>query len=125
MRRALPIFVGLVIVAGCVDGRRERTVFVEVVSLPSGRLMLVSIGFNDPVEFEAETPIARNVRADIHCTSGIGPPPSDCEIVAIARVKDDTLAATRVTMCLSDAGERDCATSNDGQVSVTMTVDVE
>jgi hypothetical protein len=125
MRGVLLGLVGLVIVAGCVDGRRERTVFVEVVSLPSGRLMLVSIGFKDPVEFEAETPIARNVRADIHCTSGVGPSPSGCEIVAVARVKDGTLAATRVTMCLSDAGDRDCATSNDGTVSVTMTVDLK
>jgi hypothetical protein len=97
-------------------------VLVEVVSLPSGLLMSVSAGFTDSVEFEAQTPIARNVRVRAFCTAGVGAPPEGCEIVASARVKDADPTGTRVTMCLTDAGEHDCATSNEGQVSVTMTV---
>jgi hypothetical protein len=78
--------------------------------------MSVSVGFTDPVEFEAQTPIARNVRVRV------GAPPEGCEIVASARMKDADPTGARVTMCLTDAREHDCATSNEGQVSVTMTV---
>ena len=45
-------------------------------------------------------------------------------LVAIARVKSGDPAGKRVTMCLTDAGERDCATGNDGEVSVTMTINL-
>ena len=109
---------------GCADHEdtRHRTVFVEVTSLPSGLLMMVSVGFRDPAKFEAQTPIARNVRASVLCTRGVGPAPQGCEVFASARVKDGDLVGKRVTMCLTDAGEHDCATSNDGSVSVTMTV---
>jgi hypothetical protein len=122
MRRSLLSLVGLLVVVGCGDTATRRTVFVEVVSLPSGLLMSISVGFADPVEFEAQTPIARNVRARVFCTAGVGPSPEGCEIVASARVKGADPTGKRVTMCLTDAGEHDCATSNDGQVSVTMTV---
>lgn len=37
-------------------------------------------------------------------------------------MKDGDPTGNRVMMCLTDAGERECATSNDGSVSVTMTV---
>jgi hypothetical protein len=100
-------------------------VFVEVDSLPSGLLMSVTVGFTDPVEFEAQTPIARNVRARAFCTSGVGPAPEGCKIVAAARVKGADPAGKRVAMCLTDAGKRACATGNDGQVSVTLTVNPE
>jgi hypothetical protein len=87
--------------------------------------MSVSVGFTDPITFDAETPIARSVRSNVFCGSATGPrAPGGCILVAIARVKSGDPAAKRVTMCLTDAGERDCATGNDGEVSVTMTINL-
>lgn len=121
MVRAIGLLAGI-LVLGCEKGETRRTVFVEVTSSPSGLLMSVSAGFSDAVEFEAPTPIARNVRIRAFCDAGVGPSPDGCELFASARVKEGSRAGKRVTMCLTDAGERDCATSNDGQVSVTMTI---
>ena len=122
MRRSLALLLGVLAAVGCNDhDTRERTVFVEVTSSPSGLLTRVAVGFSHPVEFDERTPIARNVRADVLC-HGDAPTPRDCEIFASAIVKDGDVGGTRVTMCLFDAGKQDCETSNDGRVFVTMRV---
>jgi hypothetical protein len=129
MRRSLLVLAGLVAVVGCGDRDGDsddvhRTVFVEVTSSPSGLLMNVSVGLD--VDFEAETPIARNVRANLgFCTPLTAQGLVECLVFATARVKNVDPAGKRVTMCLTDAGEHDCATSNSGTVSVSMTVKVD
>jgi hypothetical protein len=126
MRRSLLALAGLVAVVGCGSSDRDdvhRTVFVEVTSSPSGLLMGVSVGLD--VDFEAQTPIARNVRANLgFCTSLTAQGLLECLVFASASVKSGDPAGKRVTMCLTDAGERDCATSHDGTVLVSMTVQV-
>ena len=122
MRRSLLPLLGLLATLGCGKAERERTAFVEVTSSPSGILMSVSVGFTDPVTFEAETPIARNVRSKVFCGTGVRTASGACLEVATARVQGGNPAGIHVTMCLTDAGEQDCATGNDGQVSVRMTV---
>ena len=125
-KRALLVLVSLIVVLGCDGDRRQhRTIFVEVVSLPSGLLMAVAIGYFDPIGFEARTPIAQNVRADVRCTSGMGGSPQGCEILATARVKEGDPAGKHVTMCLTDAGERGCGTSPDGDVTMSLVVQPE
>lgn len=122
MRRSLLVLVGLLVVVGCGSSDRDeerRIVFVEVTSSPSGLLMHVSVGgLSETVEFEAQTPIARNVRVKFFCLTLA----LECREFATASVKNGDPAGKRVTMCLTDGGEHDCATSNDGTVSVTMTV---
>ena len=122
MTRSLLVLVGLLVVVGCENHEPKRTVFVEVTSSPSGLLMSVSVGFSDAVEFEARTPIARNARARVFCGTGVRTAAGECLVIASASVKGDLPAGTRVTMCLTDAGEHDCATSDNGTVSVHMTV---
>ena len=126
MRRSLLALAGLVAVVGCGSSDRDdvhRTVFVEVTSSPSGLLMGVSVGLD--VDFEAQTPIARNVRANLgFCTPLTAQGLLECLVFASASVKNGDPAGKRVTMCLTDAGEHDCATSNDGTVLVSMTVKV-
>lgn len=122
MVRSLLVLAGLLVIVGCDNHEPERTIFVEVTSSPSDLLMSVSVGFSDPVEFEARTPIARNVRARVFCGTGVHTATGECLVIASASVKGDRPAGTRVTMCLTDAGEHDCATSDDGLVSVQMTV---
>jgi hypothetical protein len=96
-------------------------VFVEVTSSPSGLVMSVSVGFDDLVTFEAPTPIARNVRTSVFCGTGVRTAASECLVFASAHMKSGP-AGTRITMCLTDARERDCATSDSGAVAVTMTI---
>ena len=122
--RFLLVVIGLLAAAGCGDSGRDieqqRTVFVEVTSVPSGLPMRVSFGNSG---FDAETPIARNARATVFCSPLTTPGLSQCVVVAVASVESGDPRGKRVTMCLTEAGERDCATSNDGAVSVRMTVD--
>ena len=126
MRRSLLVLAGLAMVAGCENHDSDavhRTIFVEVTSSPSGLQMNVSVGLD--VDFEAPTPIARNVRANLgFCTPLTAQGLVECLVFASANVKSGNPAGKRVTMCLTDAGERDCATANDGSVSVRMTVRV-
>lgn len=125
MRRSVLLLIGLLAVVGCEDDDddiRHRTVFVEVTSSPSGLLMSVWVGVEDAVYFEAPTPIARNVRAGVPCRNATSTAVDECVVFASASVKDDDPAGKRVTMCLTDAGEQDCATSNEGAVSVSMTI---
>ena len=126
MRRSLLVLAGLVGIVGCGSSDSDdvhRTVFVEVTSSPSGLLMGVSVGLD--VDFEAQTPIARNVRANIgFCTPLTAQGLLECLVFASANVRSGDPAGKRVTMCLTDAGEHDCATSDDRTVSVSMTVKV-
>jgi hypothetical protein len=125
MRRSFLVLLGLVSIVGC-EKDSERTAFVEVTSVPDGLRMSVSVGFTDPVTFEAETPIARNVRSKVFCGSAFGPrAPGACLEFGSAAVKSGDPAGKRVTMCLTDAGKHECATGNDGQVSLTMKVTPE
>lgn len=128
MTRSLLLLAGFLPVMGCGGGYDDdvhRTVFVEVTSSPSGLPMGVSVGVGGEGEFDAPTPIARNVRVNVgFCrpltTTGL----VECVVYGVASVRGVDAAGKRVTMCLSDAGERDCATSNDGTVSVSMTIRV-
>jgi hypothetical protein len=126
MSRFPLVLIGFLVAVGCGDSggggiESDRTVFVEVTSSPSGLAMDVSVGFIDPVAFEGQTPIVRNVRASTSCNLG----PSRCALFAIASVKSGDPTGKRVTMCLTDAGERHCETSNDGTVTVSATVEVD
>ena len=125
MRRSFLALLGLVSIVGC-EKDSKRTAFVEVTSVPDGLRMSVSVGFTDPVTFEAETPIARNVRSTVFCGSAFGPrAPGACLEFGSAAVKSGDPTGKRVTMCLTDAGKHECATANDGQVSLTMKVTPE
>jgi hypothetical protein len=121
LRRSLLILAGLLPVAGCGDEpAHERTVIVEVASVPSGLRMSVAVGFTELVELEAETPIAQSLHVRANC-SGVGPTFRGCEIVALAKVKDGDPTGTRVTTCLTEARhERVCAFGNGGRASVTL-----
>ena len=99
----------------------DRTLFVEVTSSPSGLLMGVSVGFIDFVSFDASTPIARNVRAGTTCRTL----PARCELFGSAGLTGGERTGKRVTLCLTDASERRCETSNDGFVIVSATVEVD
>ena len=115
---------GLLAALGCDQSReRERVALVEVVSQPSGRLMSVSVGFTDLVTFQAETPIARDVRAKASCSfPTAASDPSTCQLAAIASVKNGDATGVRVLMCLTDAAAdvRKCEMGNEGKVSVTI-----
>lgn len=127
MRRLLLVLLGLLAVLGCgQDRERNRVVLVEVVSQPSSLLMTVSVGFNDLVTFEAETPIARDVHAKASCRfPTVTSDPSTCQLVAIASVKNGDATGVRLLMCLTDAGAdvRKCEAGKDGRVSVTIEID--
>ncbi len=125
MRRFFLVLPGLLAVLGCDQDRDpERVALVEVVSQPSGLLMSVSVGFDDLVTFEAETPIRRDVRSKASCSRLTDGNPMNhltgCQLVAIASVKNGDATGVRIVICLGDAGVRECATGNDGKASVTI-----
>ena len=119
------VLIGFLAAVGCGDSgggggvgfETDRDVLVEVASSPSGLLMNVSVGLIDPVNFEAQTPIVRNLSAKSLCNR------TTCSLFGSASVKSGDHTGKRVTMCLTDAGERHCETSNDGAVLVSAEVE--
>jgi hypothetical protein len=120
-RAVLALLVASVgVLAGCdrdYDEERTRTVRVEVVSVPSGLLVDVSVAGD--ARFQASTPINRDVITTVWCDPvGFA---IRCHIYGRARVTGVDPAGKRVTMCLSDGGERECKTGDNGAVSLELT----
>jgi hypothetical protein len=122
MRRFRLAGLALLVMSGCGDdgddSSQDRTVFVEVTSLPSRQPTRITVGDET---FEAQTPVAQSVRTSVPRRSEITAPPG-CTVFGSAIIQADNLTSTQITMCLSDRGERDCASSDAGFVFVTMTI---